>query len=346
VVTANADTHAGMPLGAALADDDVTGDHSLTAELLHAKALGAGIATVLDGTLSFLMGHKSRGVRGLDANGGDLKLRQVATEALGLVEALAALEFEGNALLAAELFDHLGGDGNAGHGRSTDLERIALAAKQNVKCKFGIDFGVELLNVDFVALLDAVLFTAGFDHCVSHGRIGKRVAAFSGGRREQHGAWRAAREIFLESTPSVDSAFRSIVIEIAPTAADMEALGQSAAARTEPGTVFALVGDLGAGKTHWTKGFARGLGFTGEVTSPTFSLAHEYRGGRLPIFHFDFYRIETAEELFAMGWDEYLDEGGIIVAEWAGKFPESIPPGTQWLDFRLLPDGTREIDWR
>lgn len=136
------------------------------------------------------------------------------------------------------------------------------------------------------------------------------------------------------------------MIEIAATVDAMEALGQAAAARTEPGTVFALVGDLGAGKTHWTKGLARGLGFAGEVTSPTFSLAHEYRGGHLPIFHFDFYRIETAEELFAMGWDEYLDEGGIIVAEWAGKFPESLPPDTQWLDFRLLPDGSREITWR
>jgi tRNA threonylcarbamoyladenosine biosynthesis protein TsaE len=136
------------------------------------------------------------------------------------------------------------------------------------------------------------------------------------------------------------------VIEIATTADAMEALGQAAAARTGPGAVFALVGDLGAGKTHWTKGLARGLGFAGEVTSPTFSLAHEYRGGRLPVFHFDFYRIETSEELFAMGWDEFLDECGVIVAEWAGKFPESLPAGTQWLDFRLLPDGSREIAWR
>ncbi|WP_338288919.1 tRNA (adenosine(37)-N6)-threonylcarbamoyltransferase complex ATPase subunit type 1 TsaE [Luteolibacter sp. LG18] len=123
----------------------------------------------------------------------------------------------------------------------------------------------------------------------------------------------------------------------------MAALGREAAARAVPGQVFALVGDLGAGKTHWTKGLADGLGFAGEVTSPTFSLAHEYRGGRLPVFHFDFYRIETADELFGMGWDEYLDEGGVIVAEWADKFPEVLPPDTRWYHFHLLADGSREI---
>ncbi|MFD0893041.1 tRNA (adenosine(37)-N6)-threonylcarbamoyltransferase complex ATPase subunit type 1 TsaE [Luteolibacter ambystomatis] len=123
----------------------------------------------------------------------------------------------------------------------------------------------------------------------------------------------------------------------------MTALGREAGVSSSSGQVFALVGDLGAGKTHWTKGLADGLGFTGDVTSPTFSLAHEYRGGRLPIFHFDFYRIETIEELFGMGWDEYLDEGGVIVAEWADKFPEVLPRGTRWFRFRLLADGSREI---
>jgi len=109
------------------------------------------------------------------------------------------------------------------------------------------------------------------------------------------------------------------------------------------GAVFALVGDLGAGKTHWTKGLACGLGFDGVVTSPTFALAQEYRGGRLPAFHFDFYRIETAEELLAMGWDEYLDQGGVIIAEWADKFPQMLPEQAVWLDFKVLPDGSREI---
>lgn len=123
----------------------------------------------------------------------------------------------------------------------------------------------------------------------------------------------------------------------------MEALGESAGKTAAPGSVFALVGDLGAGKTHWTKGFAKGLGHPGEVTSPTFSLAHEYRGGRLPAFHFDFYRIASSEELLAMGWDEYLDENGIVIAEWAGKFPELLPSDTIWLEFQVLPDGTRQV---
>jgi len=129
----------------------------------------------------------------------------------------------------------------------------------------------------------------------------------------------------------------------ASTSAAMENLGREAAKTAIPGTVFALVGDLGAGKTHWTKGFAAGLGFTGTVTSPTFALAHEYRGGSLPVFHFDFYRIESVEELYALGWDEYLDERGIVVAEWAGKFPACLPAETRWLDFKLLADGSREV---
>lgn len=123
----------------------------------------------------------------------------------------------------------------------------------------------------------------------------------------------------------------------------MEALGRSIGNLANEGAVFALVGDLGAGKTHWTKGLALGLGFEGMVTSPTFALAQEYRGGRLPVFHFDFYRIESVEELLAMGWDEYLENSGVLVAEWADKFPELLPSQTVWLDFRVLPDGSREV---
>lgn len=129
----------------------------------------------------------------------------------------------------------------------------------------------------------------------------------------------------------------------AATSEEMEALGWTAGTQASGGAVFALVGDLGAGKTHWTKGLASGLGFDGVVTSPTFALAQEYRGGRLPAFHFDFYRIESAEELLAMGWDEYLDQGGVIIAEWADKFPDLLPKQTVWLDFKVLPDGSREI---
>lgn len=125
--------------------------------------------------------------------------------------------------------------------------------------------------------------------------------------------------------------------------AEMEALGRAAAERVVPGDVFSLTGGLGAGKTHWTKGFAAALGASDEVTSPTFSLVHEYRGRELRVFHFDFYRLGSAEELLALGWDEYLESGGVIVAEWADKFPELIPPSAIRLSFSVDDDGGRTV---
>jgi len=92
----------------------------------------------------------------------------------------------------------------------------------------------------------------------------------------------------------------------------MEDLGREVALRLGSGAVLGLVGGLGAGKTHFSKGLASGLGFSGAVTSPTFSLVHEYRGGRLPIFHFDFYRLDSAEALLGIGWDEFLDDDGVV----------------------------------
>jgi tRNA threonylcarbamoyladenosine biosynthesis protein TsaE len=129
----------------------------------------------------------------------------------------------------------------------------------------------------------------------------------------------------------------------AHTPAEMEALGRAAAVNIAPGNVFALIGGLGAGKTHWTKGFAAALGFLGEVTSPTFSLVHEYPGETLPIFHLDFYRLDAADELIALGWDEYLETDGVIVAEWANKFPELLPASTIWLEFTVNPDESRTV---
>lgn len=126
----------------------------------------------------------------------------------------------------------------------------------------------------------------------------------------------------------------------------MKALGAQAAESARAGSVIALVGGLGAGKTHWTKGFVAGLGSSAEVTSPTFGLVHEYPGGRLPVFHFDFYRLDAPEELIALGWDEYLEEGGVIVAEWADKFPGLLPEDAVWLEFSIRADGAREVAGR
>jgi tRNA threonylcarbamoyladenosine biosynthesis protein TsaE len=108
--------------------------------------------------------------------------------------------------------------------------------------------------------------------------------------------------------------------------------------------VLALAGDLGAGKTHLVKGLASGLGVPGEVTSPTFTLIHEYTGGRLPLYHIDLYRLDSPEEALKIGIDEYLDAPGITVIEWADKFEELIPAGARWVRLRALEGDTREIE--
>ncbi len=99
----------------------------------------------------------------------------------------------------------------------------------------------------------------------------------------------------------------------------------------QPNDVVALCGDLGAGKTHFVKGLVAGCGSAQAVTSPSFALLHEYGGGRLPIFHFDFYRLEKRAEIEQIGFDDCLNEGGVAVIEWADRFPEILPPRTRWI---------------
>ena len=93
----------------------------------------------------------------------------------------------------------------------------------------------------------------------------------------------------------------------------------------EPGAVILLDGDLGAGKTHFTQGLAAGLGVASEVTSPTFNLLFEYREGRLPLYHFDLYRLEDALELEDIGFYEFVESDGVACIEWASKFPDDMP---------------------
>ena len=105
---------------------------------------------------------------------------------------------------------------------------------------------------------------------------------------------------------------------------ETEALGARLAQRLFAGTVIAYRGDLGAGKTAFTRGLARGLGFQEQVTSPTYTIVNEYLGGRLPLFHFDMYRLRSADELFDIGWDDYLDRNGVCAVEWSENVAEAL----------------------
>ncbi len=121
-------------------------------------------------------------------------------------------------------------------------------------------------------------------------------------------------------------------------------IGRRLAAELHRGDVLALAGDLGAGKTHFTKGIAAGLGIDAGVTSPTFTLIHEYPGGRLPLYHIDLYRLEAAGEALDMGIDDYLGGDGVTVVEWADKFAELLPRNARWIQFRVLEGDDREIE--
>lgn len=124
------------------------------------------------------------------------------------------------------------------------------------------------------------------------------------------------------------------------------AWGRELAASLNAGDVVALCGNLGAGKTQATKGIVEGLGSQAAVTSPTFTLVHEYADGRLPVFHFDFYRMERAEEVLTVGWDDILDEPGVVIVEWADLFSDLLPPHTRWFQFTAQPDGARVVEER
>jgi len=120
----------------------------------------------------------------------------------------------------------------------------------------------------------------------------------------------------------------------------MDAFGRELAQSLRPGDVVGLIGDLGAGKTHLSKAIVAGLGAGETVTSPTFTLIQEYLSGRLPVYHFDFYRAEDPSEIVAIGWDDYLDRDGVILVEWADKFPALLPPGSRWLRLSVTgPEG-------
>lgn len=117
--------------------------------------------------------------------------------------------------------------------------------------------------------------------------------------------------------------------------------GLELAKQLEPNDVLALIGDLGVGKTSLTKYIAEGLNITENVTSPTFTIVSEHHSGRMPLFHFDCYRLESGEEMLDIGCDEYFDGGGVSVVEWADKVAEILPDRTKAI-FMKNGDGESE----
>ena len=105
---------------------------------------------------------------------------------------------------------------------------------------------------------------------------------------------------------------------------ETEAVGQLIGSRLRPGTIIAFEGDLGAGKTAFTRGLARGLGATDRVTSPTYTIVNEYLGGKMPLFHFDMYRLGSSDDLFDIGWEDYLERGGVCAVEWSENVRDAM----------------------
>lgn len=123
---------------------------------------------------------------------------------------------------------------------------------------------------------------------------------------------------------------------------ETEHIGEMLGKRLSGGTVLALRGGLGMGKTAFTRGLARGLGYTGRVTSPTFTIVNEYEGD-IPLFHFDLYRLGSSDELFDIGWEDYLARGGVCAVEWSERAEDAFDGSTVRIDFRR---GAQHDGWR
>lgn len=123
---------------------------------------------------------------------------------------------------------------------------------------------------------------------------------------------------------------------------ETEALGAALGQIVPPGTVIAYRGDLGAGKTAFTRGLARGLGCGDIVTSPTYTIVNEYLSGRLPLFHFDMYRLGSSQELWDIGWEDYLDRNGICAVEWSEHVADAMEDAL-WVRIEVLSETERRI---
>lgn len=124
---------------------------------------------------------------------------------------------------------------------------------------------------------------------------------------------------------------------------ETEKIAETFADNLSGGEVIAFLGNLGMGKTCFMRGLAKGLGFNGDVTSPTFAIVNEYRGGRLPVFHFDMYRISTFDDLYSTGFFDYFDENGVIALEWSENISFALEDNTIYIKIEYLADNKREI---
>lgn len=123
---------------------------------------------------------------------------------------------------------------------------------------------------------------------------------------------------------------------------ETEKIGEALAKSLQPGTILAYRGDLGAGKTAFTRGLARGLGCKETVTSPTYTIVNEYLGGRLPLFHFDMYRLASSDDLWDIGWEDYLDREGVCAVEWSENVQDAMENAIT-VTIEKLGENTRRI---
>ena len=130
---------------------------------------------------------------------------------------------------------------------------------------------------------------------------------------------------------------------ISNSAEETVSFGRQFAGNVKQGDVLALTGELGSGKTQFVKGLCSALGCEAAVTSPTFMLIHEYSGGRLPIYHLDFFRIEDRKGADRLGLDEYFVGDGVSVVEWADRFPDLMPKNARWIAFETKSETQRAI---
>ena len=130
---------------------------------------------------------------------------------------------------------------------------------------------------------------------------------------------------------------------ISNSPAETEAIGRQLASDVNAGSVLALKGELGSGKTLFTQGLVAGFESDATVTSPTFTIVHEYQSGRLPIYHFDFFRLDNRESTVRLGLEDYFFGDGVSVIEWADRFPELIPEQARWISFEIKSECQRII---